>query len=268
MPSSRNQLSLRRSTLSHDAPYRTVYGDVSKIIDAARESAARSVNAAMTAAYWLIGRRIIDFEQSGEERAKYGAALIESLAEDLTVRFGRGFSLQNIYNMRLFYLSYPPDRILQTPSGKLAALPRRQILQTPTGDFESPSAGVGLDDLLIAFPLPWWFTCGCFRSGTRTLANSTRPRCCEVGGRSTHLYLRLTGTRTPHRGSPCAGSGLAMPGYWVRLITIIAISSVQELKASSRATTVATRTLSLSSSNGFSSSVTTESLRHVVVPTQ
>ena len=113
-----------------DAPYQAVFGDVSKIIDAARESAARSVNAAMTAAYWLIGRRIVEFEQSGEDRAEYGAALIERLAEDLAVRFGRGFSPQNIYNMRLFYLSYQPGRILQTPSGRF-------------------------DDLLTAFPLPW-----------------------------------------------------------------------------------------------------------------
>ena len=87
-----------------NVPYQTVFGDVSKIIDAARESAVRSVNAAMTAAYWLIGRRIVEFEQSGEERAEYGAALIERLAEDLTGRFDRGFSRQNVQNMRLFYL--------------------------------------------------------------------------------------------------------------------------------------------------------------------
>ena len=109
----------------------------------------------MTAAYWLTGRRIVDFEQSGEERAEYGAALIERLAEDLTQRFGRGFSLQNIYNMRLFYLSYQPDRILQTLSGRLAPPPRQQILQTPSGEFDSPSVEVGFDDLLTAFPLPW-----------------------------------------------------------------------------------------------------------------
>ena len=145
----------RRSALSHDAPYRAVFGDVSQIIDAARESAARSVNAAMTAAYWLIGRRIIEFEQSGEERAEYGTALIERLAEDLTVQFGRGFSLRNIYNMRLFYLAHPTDRILQTSSAKLAALPRRQIRQTPSGISEATSVEVSLDDLLTAFPLPW-----------------------------------------------------------------------------------------------------------------
>ena len=151
----RQQLQQQRSALSQDVPYQAVFGDVSKIIDAARESAARSVNAAMTAAYWLIGRRIVEFEQSGEERAEYGAALIERLAEDLTVQFGRGFSLRNIYNMRLFYLAHPTDRILQTPSAKLAAPPRRQILQTPSARFETPTAEVDFDDLLTAFPLPW-----------------------------------------------------------------------------------------------------------------
>ena len=122
-----------------NVPYQTVFGDVSKIIDAARESAVRSVNAAMTAAYWLIGRRIVEFEQSGEERAEYGAALIERLAEDLTGRFDRGFSRQNVQNMRLFYLSYPIGKIRQTPSGIS----------------EAASIELGFDDLLTAFPLPW-----------------------------------------------------------------------------------------------------------------
>ena len=122
-----------------NAPYEAVFGDVSKIIDAARESAVRSVNAATTAAYWLIGRRIVEFEQSGEERAEYGAALIERLAEDLTGRFDRGFSRQNVQNMRLFYLSYPIEKIRQTPSGIS----------------EAASIELGFDDLLTAFPLPW-----------------------------------------------------------------------------------------------------------------
>ena len=138
-----------------DAPYQSVFGDVSKIIDTARESAVRSANAAMTAAYWLVGRRIVEFEQSGEERAEYGAALVERLAEDLTVRFGRGFSSQNIYNMRLFYLSYQPDRILQTPSGESAAAGVGPIPQTASGEFDTSSIKLGFDDLLTAFPLPW-----------------------------------------------------------------------------------------------------------------
>ena len=138
-----------------NVPYQTVFGDVSKIIDAARDSAVRSVNAAMTAAYWLIGRRIVEFEQSGEERAEYGAALIERLAEDLTGRFDRGFSRQNVQNMRLFYLSYPIEKIRQTLSGKLPASPRWRIRQTPSGKSVTASVQVGFDDLLTAFPLPW-----------------------------------------------------------------------------------------------------------------
>ena len=135
--------------------YQAVFGDVSKIIDAARESAARSVNASMTAAYWLIGRRIIEFEQSGEERAEYGTALVERLAADLTRQFGRGFSRQNIQNMRLFYLSYQPGQIRQTPSGKLPLQARKRICQTVSGEFKSDSVEAGFDDLLKAFPLPW-----------------------------------------------------------------------------------------------------------------
>ena len=138
-----------------EAPYEAVFGDVSKIIDAARESAARSVNAAMTAAYWLIGHRIVESEQSGEERAEYGAGLVERLAEDLTGRFGRGFSRQNIQNMRLFHLSYPPDKIRQTLSGKLGWRPQLPNRQTASGESDAAPAEVGWGDLLAAFPLPW-----------------------------------------------------------------------------------------------------------------
>ena len=123
----------------YEDPYQAIFGDVSRIIDAARESATRSVNAAMTAAYWLIGHRIVEFEQSGEERAAYGGALIERLSNDLTPLFGRGFSRQNLYNMRLFYISYPSDKIFQTLSGKS----------------NGNSIEAQLKELLTVFPLPW-----------------------------------------------------------------------------------------------------------------
>ena len=167
-PSIRNQLSLRRSTLSQDAPYRAVYGDVSKIIDAAKDTAARSVNAAMTAAYWLIGYRIVEFEQSGEERAEYGTALIERLAEDLTRRFGRGFSRQNLQNMRLFYLAYPPDQFSRHCLANSIPHPSRWASTTLSRPFRWPGG----------------HTCASCRSGARAPASSTRPRRCEEGGRS------------------------------------------------------------------------------------
>ena len=123
----------------HSSQYQAIVGDLAKIVNEARDSAARSVDAAMTAAYWLIGHRIVGLEQSGGARVEYGTALIERLATDLTQRFGRGFSRQKLQNMRLFYLSYPPEQISQTASGESVINP---------GD-------VGPGDLLSAFPLPW-----------------------------------------------------------------------------------------------------------------
>lgn len=69
-------------------------------------------------------------EQSDEERATYGANLIEKLATDMTRRLGRGFSRQNLWKMSQFGLAYPPERILQTLSGESEPLPRSSNLQT------------------------------------------------------------------------------------------------------------------------------------------
>ena len=72
----------------------------------------------MTATYWQIGRRIVEFEQGGRERAIYGAMLLSKLSEDLSERLGRGFSRDNLESMRLFYLAFPPVQISETLSRK------------------------------------------------------------------------------------------------------------------------------------------------------
>ena len=73
------------------------------LLERVRIRSARSVKAIMTATYWEIGRRIAEQEQRGEKRAQYGKALLRRLAEDLTPRFGRGFSERNLLAMREFY---------------------------------------------------------------------------------------------------------------------------------------------------------------------
>jgi len=138
-----------------DAQYESIFGDVAEIIEAARRSAARSVNSIMTAAYWLIGRRVVEFEQSGKKRAEYGTALIERLAVDMSKRFGRGFSRQNIQQMRLFYLLYPVERIFQTPSGESAVAGQASISQTVSGKLKTVSAESSLTGIASRFPLPW-----------------------------------------------------------------------------------------------------------------
>ena len=65
-----------------------------------------------------MGSRIVEYEQKGKNRAEYGEQLLARLADDLSLRFGKGFSRQNLQQMRLFFLAYPPVEICQTLSGK------------------------------------------------------------------------------------------------------------------------------------------------------
>jgi len=103
--------------------YGEIRNDIIELLQAARAASARSVNALMTATYWEIGRRIVEFEQQGQQRAEYGETLIKQLAVDLTRQFGRGFGAVNLSQMRRFYLEWPAQKIFQTPSEKLPALP-------------------------------------------------------------------------------------------------------------------------------------------------
>ncbi len=138
-----------------EAAFATAISDVATIVNNARSSAARSVNAALTSAYWLVGQRIVEFEQSGQERAEYGEELIAQLADELTSRFGRGFSRQNLQYMRQFFLTYSPTRISQTASGALLPGAAPQIRQTASGESDSPSLTDRFAELVDAFPLPW-----------------------------------------------------------------------------------------------------------------
>jgi predicted nuclease of restriction endonuclease-like (RecB) superfamily len=100
------------------ANYHAIQTGIVALLETARASAVRNANALMTATYWEIGRRIVEFEQGGEDRAEYGEALIQRLAADLIQRFGRGFGVVNLSQMRRFYLTWPAENILQTPSEK------------------------------------------------------------------------------------------------------------------------------------------------------
>jgi hypothetical protein len=113
----------------------------------------------MTASYWEIGRRIVEFEQGGKGRADYGEVLIKRLGDDLTGQFGRGFGWRNLAQMRTFYKTWPTERILQTVSAKSSQSVIRQtasgksnatqIAQTPSG------SSIDLATLAARFPLPW-----------------------------------------------------------------------------------------------------------------
>lgn len=81
----------------------------------------------MTATYWEVGRRIVEWEQQGNERACHGLRLLQRLRADLTSRFGRGFLVDNLEAMRRFYITYPPagrkSEKVSRKSGPVARFP-------------------------------------------------------------------------------------------------------------------------------------------------
>jgi predicted nuclease of restriction endonuclease-like (RecB) superfamily len=84
-----------------------LYGRVCEILEAARTGIARTVNTTQVVANWLVGREIVEEEQSGERRAGYGAKLLARLSLRLTRDYGRGYSVDNLEAFRQFYLEYP-----------------------------------------------------------------------------------------------------------------------------------------------------------------
>ena len=88
--------------------------DVRRILEEARNGAYAAINSMMTNAYWLVGKRIVEEEQKGKERAEYGRQILVQLAEVLMRDLGRGFSVSNLKNFRQFYLTFPDYPIRQT----------------------------------------------------------------------------------------------------------------------------------------------------------
>lgn len=130
------------------AAYGDLVGGIAGVLEVARRASVRAINAAMTATYWEIGRRIVEFEQRGKKRAEYGEAVLARLSDDLTRRYGRGFGIVNLSQMKKFYLLWPAEPILQTPSEEFSSDTHPAILQTP-------SAKSTLAEIAARFPLPW-----------------------------------------------------------------------------------------------------------------
>lgn len=108
--------------LQHADDYQQIHDGIIRLVDNAHTEAVRSINALMTATYWEIGRRIVEFEQGGEARAAYGIQLIERLSADLSQRYKRGFSTRNLWQMRTFYLCFQYIEIPQTVSAESSHL--------------------------------------------------------------------------------------------------------------------------------------------------
>lgn len=100
---------------------KNLFEKIADLIESARQQVATTVNLAMVHTYFEVGRMIVEDEQQGKERAEYGKAQLKELSVRLNQKFVKGFSEQNLRNMRQFFLTYS-DRTLpirQKPSGEL-----------------------------------------------------------------------------------------------------------------------------------------------------
>ncbi len=88
--------------------------EIEQMIRDAQKDAYGAVNAVIVSTYWHIGKKIVEQEQQGQDRAEYGTALIEKLARELTQQFGNNYSKRNLQYFRRFYLAFPDEQIVNT----------------------------------------------------------------------------------------------------------------------------------------------------------
>ncbi|MHB8276687.1 MAG: PDDEXK nuclease domain-containing protein [Candidatus Humimicrobiaceae bacterium] len=135
--------------------YSKLITDLASLIEQGRKTAVRYVNTALVTTYWFMGRRVVEYEQKGKERAEYGEALLKKISTDLTPRFGKGFTERNLDYMRQFYLIYP--EISHTVCAKLPEDRATKKSYTVSAELIPILQGVsGISEALMRkFPLSW-----------------------------------------------------------------------------------------------------------------
>jgi len=84
-----------------------LFDNIKRIINDSKSKIYTTINTTIIDAYWNIGKKIVEEEQKGKKRARYGEYLIKELSHRLTNEFEKGFSEDNLERMRKFYLMYP-----------------------------------------------------------------------------------------------------------------------------------------------------------------
>ena len=107
----------------------TFYYQIVDLLQSARKKVVQTVNQTMVHTYFEIGRMIVEEEQDGKERADYGKQILKELSTILTERFGKGFSVDNLENMRRLYVTYGKSETPSRISGKANS-------ETPSRNFK------------------------------------------------------------------------------------------------------------------------------------
>lgn len=135
----------KQGSLVENSNSDVLYQDACTIIEQAQSAAYRAVNETLIKRNWLLGMRI-QHEVLKDKRAEYGEQVVKSLASALVKRYGRGFSMRNLYNFIAFYQSHPSnfhavigksESILQSLTAKSQDDDPSNILQSLTAKSEN-----------------------------------------------------------------------------------------------------------------------------------
>lgn len=97
--------------------YNSLLFEISSLLEDGRKQAFTAINNVILQTYWRMGKQVVEFEQSGKVKAKYGIKLLDRLSNDLKSKYGKGFSRSNLVYMRLLYLNYPKSETLSHQLG-------------------------------------------------------------------------------------------------------------------------------------------------------
>ena len=100
-------IKMGNNEILQDSLLNTLADDITNLIEEARNSSINLLSSMVVQTYWNVGKYIVEFEQKGNAKAKYGSALLTNLSKILTLKLGTGYSHPNLNNMRKFYLFYP-----------------------------------------------------------------------------------------------------------------------------------------------------------------
>ena len=108
---------------------KAITDQIKQLLISSRNNVVQAVNTAMVYTYYEIGKLLVEKIQKGQERAKYGKNLLRTVSENLSKEFGKGYSVQNLENMRLFYVVYSGCKTKsQTLSRKLGIVENSSTL--------------------------------------------------------------------------------------------------------------------------------------------
>jgi predicted nuclease of restriction endonuclease-like (RecB) superfamily len=114
--------------------YQSAINDIKNIISSGMENAYNAAGRAMVHTYWSVGKRIVEQELNGQDRAEYGKALIAALATELTREYGKNYSQRNLHYFRKFYQYFPEEEIVNACVHNLNWTHFRSLLRVPDED--------------------------------------------------------------------------------------------------------------------------------------